>query len=524
MQDNLNTPKENNGLEKKRFFITSFAAILSFVLNIIIGFWTSPFIISKLGAEAHGFSSLGVNFTSYLSLAAIAINSFAARFITVSLEQKDIEKANKYFTSVLYTNLAFITVMLLPALIVLWKIDSFFQIPKYLIFDVRIQWLLLFFAWAVNLAFRVFSTSTFVKNRLDINHFLDTVSHILRLFLIYILFTKLEAKLWYIGIASILCSVFVDIGYYISKRKLMPEISVKRKYFDFSCLKTLFVKGIWNTINQLASMIMNGFDLLVTNWFVNPISMGLYSVAQTLPQYMQNLMYTLCDISTPNLTVSYAKGDSIQVRDGLKFAMKFNTALLAVPLLGFLVYGRDFYGLWLYSLDAQSIKIITILSILVIIPMLNGVFVQPLTTVNTITARLKIPVFVNLLVGVLNIVIEIILVKTTNLGVYAIAGVSSVLILLRDYTFYPIYSAKNLSLSAKTFYPTIIRGTLTCIVTFAFLFITHKFVTVTGWFSFFLYAAIFGIIAEGMVIALMFNREDKRIAVKIVKQKFLGKK
>ncbi len=524
MPDNPNITTKSNGIQKKRFFISSFMAIFSFVLNMVIGFWTSPFIISKLGAEAHGFSTLGANITLYMSLAALTVNTFAARYITVAIEKKDIELANKYFTSVFYTNMVFIAIMIVPSAFILWKLDFIFQIPEKLVFDVKIQWLILFVSWAINLAFRVFSTTTFVKNRLDINHFLDACSHILRLIIIYLLFTKFDAKLWYIGVASIFCSVFVDIGYYLSRKKLMPEIKINKKYFDFSCIKTLFSKGVWNTFNQISNMIMNGFDLLITNWFVNPVSMGLYSVAQTLPQYMQNLMYTLCDIPIPNLTVSYANGQNRQVEDGLKFAMKFNTLLLYVPLLGFMVYGLDFYGLWQYSLDAQSVKAITILSILVVLPMINGVFVQPLISVNTITAKVRMPVFVNLIIGVLNIVIEIILVKTTNLGVYAIAGVSSVLILLRDYTFYPIYSAKNLSLPITTFYPTIIRGTVTGIITLSFLYITHKFINVNGWFSLCLYAAVFGIIAEMLVFILMFSKQEKVKVIDLIKNKLLKTK
>ena len=64
------------------------------------------------------------------------------------------------------------------------------------------------------------------------------------------------------------------------------------------------------------------------------------------------------------------------------------------------------------------------------------------------------------------------LVYTTDLGVYAVAGVSAVLLTLRNYLFYPIYSAVNLSLPVKTFYPTIIKGTVCSAIIFGFLFVT----------------------------------------------------
>ena len=504
--------------------MSSSMAIIAFVLNVVIGFWSSPFIVAHLGTEAYGFSSLGGNFTTYMSLMTVAVNAFAARYITIAIHEKDDELASRYFTSVFYANVIIALVMLVPIGIIVMNLENIFSISSSLVPDVRIQWAILFGSWILELLFKVFSTATFVRNRLDINYRLTAVSNVLRLLVLLIMFSFFPAHVWYIGLAALICSGYVIIGHYRTKRRLLPEVRIRRQYFDWQCLKTLVVKGIWNSINQMASLLMHGFDLVITNLAVDSTSMGLYSVAQMIPNYLQSLMYTLCDLFNPNLTVSYAKGKYSEVRDGLLFAMRFNALLLLVPLLGFFVYGRDFFSLWQYSLDEQAISTVFILSTLVILPMISGVFVQPLLTINTITAKLRIPVYVNIVIGVLNIVIELILVKTTNLGVYAIAGVSSVLLLLRNYLFYPMYCARQINMPCSTFYPTILRGTAVGTVCFVFLYATHALVEVTSWGTLIAYALLFGLSAEGIAFVLLLDKHERTKVVQMCKEKVLKKR
>ena len=77
-----------NTIQKKQLLLSSAIAFTSFLINVFIGFWMSPFIVGKLGEEAYGFSSLGTNFTTYMSFFTVAINSFAARYIIDSNEKE----------------------------------------------------------------------------------------------------------------------------------------------------------------------------------------------------------------------------------------------------------------------------------------------------------------------------------------------------------------------------------------------------------------------------------------------------
>ena len=95
-----------------------------------------------------------------------------------------------------------------------------------------------------------------------------------------------------------------------------------------------------------------------------------------------------------------------------------------------------------------------------VITQVFSVYIFPLYTVNTITCKLKVPVLVSIGIGIANIMIVFILLQVTNLGVYAVAGVSSILWLFRIFLFVPTYAAWSIQIRWTTFYRPLLRGVL----------------------------------------------------------------
>ena len=76
----------------RRFAINMFASVFTFVVNLLINFILSPFIVSRLGVEANGFISLSTNFVNYASVLTAALNSLFGRYLTIELQKKSISK------------------------------------------------------------------------------------------------------------------------------------------------------------------------------------------------------------------------------------------------------------------------------------------------------------------------------------------------------------------------------------------------------------------------------------------------
>ena len=90
--------------------------------------------------------------------------------------------------------------------------------------------------------------------------------------------------------------------------------------------------------------------------------------------------------------------------------------------------------------------------------------IQPVYYVNTLTVKTKIPCFLTIASGLLNVGSMYVLLKYTNLGAYAVVLTTVVIMTIMNLTFNPIYSAKCLNESPAIFYSVIIRHLVSVVI------------------------------------------------------------
>lgn len=156
---------------------------------------------------------------------------------------------------------------------------------------------------------------------------------------------------------------------HIFSQKLMPELKFRRHDFKWSAVWEMFSSGIWNTVNQGGNLLMTGLDLLVTNLFISPGAMGILAIAKTIPAAITNLASTLNSNLAPSLTISWANGDKKALLKQLRSSMKISSVLVSIPYMVFCAFGMEFYSLWMPSLDA---KLLTLLSFLTCMALILG--------------------------------------------------------------------------------------------------------------------------------------------------------
>jgi hypothetical protein len=100
--------------------------------------------------------------------------------------------------------------------------------------------------------------------------------------------------------------------------------------------------------------------------------------------------------------------------------------IMTVPLAGFMVFGKEFYSLWQPTLSADKINMVQLLSVIACFLCLFISMTQCCIMVFSVVNKLKIPVLVNIGIGVASVLMVILVLAFGNLGdkgVYIIAGV-----------------------------------------------------------------------------------------------------
>lgn len=516
--------QEKGGFERnmKRTAINLMASIAAMITNIIIGFWISPYVIVHIGIEANGFITLANNFITYASLVVTALNSMASRFIAIEYIKKDYKRANLYYNSVFWGNFIIVAVVLPISVLLIWYLELVINIPHNILIDVKVLFSFVFLNFFLQTGAPNWECSTFVTNRLDRVYIPNMLATLFRGFFLFAIMTFFKPKVWYVGlVSSIILIITLIIGWYNTKI-LTPELYIVRDRIlcSWKTVKDLVGAGIWNSISSIGSMLLSGLDLLICNVFIGSTEMGILALAKLLPSYMQNFSMAIFNAFNPELVINYASGDKEKLVHDLKRAMKIMSSLLSVPLCGLIVMSGDFFKLWVPSQNPHILACLTIVmcmgySVTSGTQILNCVF----STVNKVRTNSLIII----LCGAISTGLVFVLINTTNLGIYAIAGVSVMVDLLRMQVYTLPVGTRYLEIDVKPFY----RHEIFCLVDLGFLCIVailiRRCFVVNNWKEFIFVAGIVGSVCMVVNIFFYLGKEERKSLLETIRRK-IGRK
>lgn len=508
---------------KKRIAINMIAQFISFIINLGINFFLTPYITANVGKEVYGFVNLAFQTTGYITIFTTALNAMVGRYITISLSKKNYTDAKMYFSSVMVANTAISIILFMPSLFGILYLDRWLQIPTQYVGDVKLLWAFIFLDFFFSLCTNGYGVATYASNRLDLSAKRGTEKIFIRAAILIAMFALLPAKVWYVGFTQFICGFFIIATNIYYTRTLVPELRFDKFLVKFRAVKELIKVGIWNSVQQLSSILINGCDMLITNIYVDATSMTMMGFAKTIPNYLMSIIGIVSGSFGPQMTILYGQGDMDKFVKYTKSAIKVCGFICSVPILGFIVFGTKFFSLWLPTLTTGEVNMVQILSIMILAQTVFDVYIYPLYTVNAITTKLRVPVLVSLGIGVANIFGSIVLCKYTNLGVYAIQIVSSVLLTARVFFFAPLWAAHILKQKWYTFYGPLFRGIVSTMVILCVFYMIVTHITIDSWISLIIWAVICGVIGYFINYIIVLNK-DERVMVKELAAKKLKRK
>lgn len=518
MKKRLNQPLQGVSMDKfKRLFTTILTSGIATVLSFLISFLLTPYITNKLGVEAYGFVTLSKNFTQYAAIITIALNSYASRYITVSYYQNDKKKAQEYFSSIYYGNVVISILIMIVSIIFIIFLDDILNISSDLVFPVKILFFFVFSSFVLTTIGSSYTASAYLKNRLDVVGIFRSLSYIFEVAFYLIVFNCLTPEVWQVGLAICIAQLVIFFGNYYIYKKYTPELKIKRRYATIDAIKKLVFNGVWNSINSLGNTLNSGLDLIVTNLWLSNVAMGQIAITKTISTIFMSFNQLLAQPFYPLFLKSYSEGNIKKLISELKLSMKLTGLLSCIIFAGFVSLGKVFYNLWIPGQDVDLIYMLTIITMISLV--IEGP-VYPLYYIYTLTVKNKIPCIITVIGGVFNIIGMAVLVRYTSLGVYSIVLTTTIIMLFISLITNPIYMTYCLKIKWFTFYPSLIKTVISCVVmTTVFVFIKNLLNPIT-WIQFILTAFLCGVV--GCIIHLFFvfsNKEKSQIMNIILKRK-----
>lgn len=506
---------------RKQFSINLIAQILAFAVNMGVSFFLTPFIVKNIGVDANGFVALANNFVEYAQLFTVALNSMAGRFITIKIHQKQDVEASKYFTSVLFANLFLSVIFTVVFSFVIVFLDSFLNIAQSMLFDIRLLWIFVFANFLVNVFASGYSVSTFIADRLDKTAFCNVRSYIIKAAILVGCYTFFRPYTFYVGIAMLAMGVNSLITHIYLKKKLIPNLLVKKEYFDFGYIKELLTSGVWNTISKLSSILSSGLDLLITNIFVNAVAMGVLNLSKTMPTHILALFGTITVIYAPRLTKLYALNDSEGMKQELLSSVKLMSLLAALPIGVLVGFGQPFFTLWLPTQNANLLWLLTIITSLNLIFALP---LEPLYNIFTVANKIKVSAIASIsfsICSIATVFVGLNFISSQETKIIYIAAVGAFYNVLRLLTFLPLYGAKCLGYKWNTFYPVIFKNVLSVVLLSVISLGINSIFNINSWISLIFACVAVCIIGLAVNVFILFNKSERQSMIESIKIIFL---
>lgn len=479
-------------MRRNQLFINLLSSIVSFSLSLIISFILTPYLINKVGKEAYSFYPLANNFISYTSLLTMSLNSMSSRFISVEFNKNNIDNAKSYYSTIFFSNIILSTILVVIALIFLLNINKILDIPDKFIFDVKLMFLLLFLSSICNIFSSVFGIGNIIKNRMEIVAIKDIFQNVFKGILFIYIFKIFGTSIICFGVVAFILSFFNLIAQYLINKKIFNEININLKYFDFNRLKELILSGIWNSINSLGVILITSVSLFFSNALIGVDATGDLSIVQVLPNFITTIISSIYGVLLPRVMFLYTSVDKNVILNSIVIKYQKVLSIIAiVPILLAIVFGEEFFRLWIPSEDSKYLQN---LSIILLSPLIIHANMWILNSLNLMNNTIRIPSIILIIVGILNIVIIFTVNALIDIKLIHIVFISSVLNILYYMIFIPIYTANTVKIDLYSIYRYIIKSLFFCILFIIISLYIKKYIIINGWIDLFLWSCIFGTI------------------------------
>lgn len=415
--------------------LSAFSIVASTLSTLIL----LPMIQGSMGLEAYGYIGVAASFINMSTIASVAITSMAARFISLPLNRKCYDEANKYFNSIGLACSALAVLFILLFILVAANVQYIMRISPAMVYQVRILILVLAGSLCCTVLKTPFIAALYSSNRLYIDYFFIGMSQIARVAVPWLLFPCLGASIWLPYAGAFVVDVCMVLFHLASFKRFTPQLSISHRFMHISYIRELLQTGMWVSIQKAGSSLLTTISLYLGNLYVGPFLSGVFNSITQLQSFMGVYINAVVNLYVPYLYRAYSN-DEAAVRSSMGRGFEYvgiaagsmfgGIAALAVPFLSF----------WTGTDMAPYAPCIGIMIFYPVITYASELFGQFFIAEKVV----KIPGVSTIVFGFVNVGLTAVLCGGFKLGLIGLAAAQALSLVIRNYLVTVLYASRLL--------------------------------------------------------------------------------
>ncbi|SHO51460.1 oligosaccharide flippase family protein [Desulfopila aestuarii] len=445
----------------------------SLFVQVLIGFFLTPYIISHLGKNGYGIWVLVSNFIGYYGLLNMGVGSAITRYMARSIAMNDNYGLNSVANTAItmFSTTGLIAIIL--SIIFSTPLTTFFQIDPSQSSNFQNIIILLGIATGLSFPSGVFSAMITAKECYLTVNIVNIFISILRAVLTILI---LESGLGLSGIAypSLIATIISLLAFSIISKKVVPEFVLMKQFIRSKTLKMLLLYGGYSTIISISDLIRLQIDSLVIGKFIGTDQVGIYAIAALIVQYFLKIIVSGMGVLKPRFAALEGSNELSELQETFLKSLSVSSFISCGAGMLLLIFGDFFINFWVGPEFEGAIPVLYILTIAYIFALAQTPGIALMFALN----KHRYYAFVTTIEALVNVCLSIYLAST--LGIIGVALGTAIPMMIVKIFIQPFYTSRIAAISAFQYTKAIMPNIIVALL----LIITFKSFNIFSLFSF----------------------------------------
>ena len=484
------------------FNVSSNVAYIVITTSMMLAY--IPYLVRELGPAGYGIISLGNLVALFALCLCDGVSAAFVRNLAITLSVGDRHAAHRTFSSGIVLSGIIVLLCAVPGALLAWYFPVLFQVPEHLSQDSQIFAAAAISQVLIALIENNFASSAIVLHRFDLRNTVRLLTMITRIAVVVLCFSLFSAHVWQVGLGLLLSAVVSLAGSVLLWRHLIATVRFDRVFVDFAHVREMVRTGTSVSFNRVGWVILIGSDLILINWFFDPVVTGHFGVLILVAELIRNGVDAVSSVLGPGVLVQYARGDFAKLTAMMRRSIKVLSLALSVAVGILCAFAGSLLELWLGpEFGGLSLALAFICGHF---SMTLGA--APLSHVLTAYDKVGALSAWTLALSVVNFALGAAVAKWSALGPVGVVATTACILILRTVLLVR-QSARSLGAAPGEFLTPLFEALAVAIAVGAASRALLQIYAPTGWFDLVPLAAGMGMASLGMVYALLLDRSDR---------------
>lgn len=277
---------------------------------MLIALYTSRVLLATLGFTDHGLYNLVGSVVVMFNMFSATFIAATQRFLNFELGKNNKERVTKVFSASINIHLILaLAILVLLETLGLWLLNNSLNIPGDRVLAANVVYQTSVLSFIINLLGIPFNAAIISYERMDVFAYVGMYEAVSKLVIVYLLLLISGDRLILYGILMFLISLSITTFYIWFCKKHFRDCKYK-KVNDRTLYKEIVGLSGWSFLSSSATVITVSGMGVVINFFTNVVVNSAKGIAAQVEALVKQLVDNFMASLRPQLTKSYASGDT----------------------------------------------------------------------------------------------------------------------------------------------------------------------------------------------------------------------